>query len=126
VPGEAAVAIEHLSPAERRVFDLALRGLATKEMADELVLSEATISSHLTRIYAKFGVQGRIELLAKMAGVEVALPDDPVAVAAASPPRIELHRGSPRRSPSSAWPPAWWCPRAPSSLGRRCWCSASL
>jgi DNA-binding CsgD family transcriptional regulator len=58
---DASIALERLSPAERRVFDLALLGLSTKEIADELVLSEATIRGHLTRIYAKLGVQGRIE-----------------------------------------------------------------
>jgi DNA-binding NarL/FixJ family response regulator len=104
VPGEAAVAIERLSPAERRVFDLALRGLATKEIADELVLSEATIRGHLTRIYAKLEVQGRIELLARMASWASPFRTKPLL----SPrPPIEPRRGSPRRSPSSAWPLAW-------------------
>ncbi|MES2208611.1 MAG: helix-turn-helix transcriptional regulator [Chloroflexota bacterium] len=83
--GESSIALERLSPAERRVFDLALDGLSTQAIADELVLSEATIRSHLTRIYAKLGVQGRIELLAKMASEGfIAVPDDP-GVAAASP-----------------------------------------
>jgi DNA-binding CsgD family transcriptional regulator len=84
MPGEPSIALERLSLAERRVFDLALRGLSTKEIADELVLSEATIRSHLTRIYAKLGVQGRIELLARarMASVGVAIPNEPAAVAA--------------------------------------------
>jgi DNA-binding CsgD family transcriptional regulator len=82
MPGESSVALERLSPAERRVFDLALRGLSTKEMADELALSEATIRGHLTRIYAKLEVQGRIELLARMASVGAAVPNEPAAVAA--------------------------------------------
>ncbi len=57
-----------LTPAERRVFDLAVRGLPVKEIAAELVLSDATVATHLSRIYAKFGVRGRAELLARLAG----------------------------------------------------------
>lgn len=54
-----------LSPAERRVYEVALRGLQVKEIATELHLSEATVASHLSRIYAKLGVRGRAELLAR-------------------------------------------------------------
>lgn len=83
--GESSIALGLLSPAERRVFDKALDGLSTQAIADELVLSEATIRSHLTRIYAKFGVRGRIELLARMASDGfVAALDDPGA-ASSSP-----------------------------------------
>ena len=45
--------LERLSPAERRVFDLALDGRPTQGIAEELVITEATVRSHLTRIYAK-------------------------------------------------------------------------
>ncbi len=83
--GESSIALERLSPAERRVFDLVLDGLSTQAIADKLVLSEATIRSHLTHIYEKLGVHGRIELLARRASEGfVGGTDDPGA-AAASP-----------------------------------------
>lgn len=59
--------LERLSPAERRVFDLALDGRPTQGIAEELVITEATVRSHLTRIYAKLEVHGRIDLLGQVA-----------------------------------------------------------
>jgi len=53
-----------LSEREREVLDLALAGLAARAIADRLSLTEATVRSHLSRIYAKLGVAGRVELLA--------------------------------------------------------------
>jgi DNA-binding CsgD family transcriptional regulator len=57
-----------LSEREREVLDLALMGLSARAMADRLTLTEATIRSHLSRIYAKVGVSGRVELLAQLGG----------------------------------------------------------
>lgn len=57
-----------LSEREREVFDLALTGLSARAIADRLTLTEATIRSHLARIYAKLGVGGRVELLATFRG----------------------------------------------------------
>lgn len=77
----SAIDPQRLSPAERRVFDLAASGLSTLAIANELVLSEATIRSHLTHIYAKFGVQGRIELLARMADPRATVREGPSVAA---------------------------------------------
>ena len=57
--------LERLSGAERRVFDLALDGRSIQAIAGELVLSTATVRSHLTHIYSKLDVQGRLEMLAR-------------------------------------------------------------
>lgn len=78
--------LDRLSPAERRVYDLALDGRSTQSVAEELVLSEATVRSHLTRIYAKLEVRGRMDLLGKLAaeGSGIA-PSDLSAPATASP-----------------------------------------
>jgi DNA-binding CsgD family transcriptional regulator len=57
-----------LSPAERRVYEVAIRGLPVKEIAAELVVSEATVATHLSRIYGKFGVHSRAELIARASG----------------------------------------------------------
>lgn len=58
--------VDALSEREREVLDLALEGLTAREIAERLTLTEATIRSHLARIYAKRGVSGRVELLARM------------------------------------------------------------
>lgn len=56
-----------LTSAEQRVFALAAEGLSVREIAEMLVLAEATIHSHLSHIYAKLGVRGRVEMLARLA-----------------------------------------------------------
>jgi DNA-binding CsgD family transcriptional regulator len=57
-----------LSPAESQVLDVAIQGLSVRDIAQRLSLTEATIRSHLSAIYAKLGVSGRVELLARMNG----------------------------------------------------------
>ena len=57
-----------LSPREREVLDAAIEGLSVRGMARRLTLSEATVRSHLSAIYSKLGVSGRIELLARLKG----------------------------------------------------------
>lgn len=89
ITGDLATSLplDRLSPAERRVFDLTLDGRSTKSIADKLVLSEATVRSHLTRIYAKLEVRGRMDLLGRMAasgGAVTATIDSP-APSIASP-----------------------------------------
>lgn len=90
----AAVDLAALSEREREVLDLALTGLSARAIADRLTLTEATIRSHLSRIYAKLGVGGRVELLVQLNGQP---PDqgDP-----SSPPSVEI--AGPRRR--RVWP----------------------
>ncbi|MHB8129834.1 MAG: response regulator transcription factor [Mobilitalea sp.] len=52
-----------LSPAERSVFNLYIKGLSAKEIADEMFLSINTIKTHNKRIFSKLGVASREELL---------------------------------------------------------------
>lgn len=68
--------LDRLSPAERRVLDLALDGRSVRAIAESLVLTESTIHSHLTSIYRKLGIRGRLDLLARTAGGRpaIALP----------------------------------------------------
>jgi len=58
-------ALSALSAREREILDVALEGYSAREMARRLCLSEATIRSHLSAIYSKLGVRGRVELLAR-------------------------------------------------------------
>jgi len=52
-----------LTPREREISDLAMRGLSNRAIATELSLSERTVESHLRAAYVKFGVRSRAELL---------------------------------------------------------------
>jgi DNA-binding CsgD family transcriptional regulator len=54
--------VEGLTPAERRVAALVAKGQTNAEVAAALFLAERTVSSHLTRVYAKLGVRSRTEL----------------------------------------------------------------
>jgi DNA-binding CsgD family transcriptional regulator len=62
-----------LTPAEQAVLDQALTGVPARDIAEHLSLSEATVRSHLSSIYVKLGVSGRVALLAHFRG-ESALP----------------------------------------------------
>jgi DNA-binding CsgD family transcriptional regulator len=53
---------EGLTAAERRVAELAAQGRTNREVAAALFLSERTVESHLTHVYAKLGVRSRTEL----------------------------------------------------------------
>jgi DNA-binding CsgD family transcriptional regulator len=54
---------DQLTPAERRVADLAAEGLTNGEIARRLFLSVNTIETHLRRIYSKLGIRSRKELI---------------------------------------------------------------
>lgn len=53
-----------LSAREREVLRLVSRGTANREIAAELFISEATVKTHLTHIYAKLGVKDRAAAVA--------------------------------------------------------------
>jgi DNA-binding CsgD family transcriptional regulator len=56
-PGLSGVA--SLTPAERRVADLAAQGNTNREIAQALFVSEKTVETHLGHIYDKLGVRSR-------------------------------------------------------------------
>ena len=62
-----------LTPAEQAVLDQALTGVPARQIAEHLSLSEATVRSHLSSIYVKLGVSGRVALLAHFRAGELPL-----------------------------------------------------
>lgn len=55
-----------LTPVEQKVAALVAAGKTNREVAAALYLSERTVASHLTRIFAKVGVRSRTELASKV------------------------------------------------------------
>jgi ATP/maltotriose-dependent transcriptional regulator MalT len=51
-----------LTPAERRVADLAATGTTNHDIASALFISAKTVEVHLSRIYRKLGIRSRVEL----------------------------------------------------------------
>ena len=59
VPAE----LSSLTEREREVFVLIARGLSNDEIARELVVSEATVKTHVNRLIAKLGNRTRVQLV---------------------------------------------------------------
>jgi DNA-binding CsgD family transcriptional regulator len=53
--------IASLSPREHTALELAAAGLRSREIAERLGISEATVKSHLRRVYLKLGVTNRVQ-----------------------------------------------------------------
>ena len=58
---DASLAAERLTEREREVLEQLAQGRSTKQIAAELVVSEETIKTHLSRIYQKLGVSDRVQ-----------------------------------------------------------------
>jgi len=52
-----------LTPAEQRVAQLAAEGRSNREIASDLVVSVATVETHLRHIFAKLGINSRRQLM---------------------------------------------------------------
>ncbi len=55
--------IAALTEREREVTSLIGEGLKNKQIADRLLISETTVSHHLTSVFGKLGVSDRLELI---------------------------------------------------------------
>jgi DNA-binding NarL/FixJ family response regulator len=73
VPGEAArpAGFDELTERELEVFTLIGRGLSNREIADELVLGETTVKTHVSRVFSKLDLRDRVQavVLAYEAGI---------------------------------------------------------
>ena len=58
---EAEMVVDPLTEREREVLQLAAEGLANKQIALRLAISEHTVKFHLSSLYAKLGVTSRTE-----------------------------------------------------------------
>jgi DNA-binding CsgD family transcriptional regulator len=83
--GEQRDPRDELTRAERNVLRVLMTGAHNREIATRLCVSEATVRSHLTHIYAKFGVDGRAALIAAQRDGDGVPLRGPVS---AAPPRV--------------------------------------
>ncbi|MBP0456980.1 response regulator [Streptomyces montanisoli] len=60
----SAPGAEPLSAREREVLELVAKGSSNREIAKDLFISEATVKTHLTHLYAKLGVRDRAAAVA--------------------------------------------------------------
>jgi len=55
--------IKTISTREQQVIDLIVKGFSNKVIAEELFLSEQTIKAHLSKIFKKYNVSSRTQLM---------------------------------------------------------------
>jgi DNA-binding NarL/FixJ family response regulator len=58
IPDPVQVALQQLTPSERRVFEMVAEGKSSKEIAGELFIHYKTVENHRSQICEKLGLQG--------------------------------------------------------------------
>ena len=66
VPRHTPIGVESLTPSERRVAEMAARGMTNREIAAERYVTIKTVESHLRAAYDKLGIRSRGELPAAL------------------------------------------------------------
>lgn len=84
---------------ERRILALLNEGLSNKEIGQRLGLAEPTIKTRFNRLYKRFGVATRLQLLTTAIREGIVVPSQTTNYALGVA-RISLHRGSLRRMPT--------------------------
>jgi len=59
----ARIQVNNLSRQQQQIVEAIVSGYSNKEIAEELSVSERTVKYHITKIFNKFGVSGRMELV---------------------------------------------------------------
>jgi len=59
------VFIEELTDGERKVLELVASGVRRREIAEQLFISERTVSNHLQHIFEKLQVSSTVEMITK-------------------------------------------------------------
>jgi LuxR family maltose regulon positive regulatory protein len=67
-PGEE---IQDLTGREREVLQLLVKGLSYPEIAEQLVISPGTVKTHVSHIYAKLGVKGRMQVVRRVKELKI-------------------------------------------------------
>ena len=62
LPRFVAIGVESLTPSERRIAEMAAKGLTNRQIAQELFLTVKTIETHLHAAYDKLDIRSRREL----------------------------------------------------------------
>ncbi len=55
-----------LTKREREVFELLIHSHTTKDIADELFISEKTVRNHISNVILKLGVKGRAHAIIEL------------------------------------------------------------
>ena len=58
---------ESLTPTEHEAVGLVSEGLSNKDIAERMFISPRTVQTHLTHVYAKLGLDSRIQLVQEAA-----------------------------------------------------------
>ena len=55
-----------LTKREHQVFEMLIKNKSTKDIADELEISEKTIRNHISNVMQKLGVKGRTQAVIEL------------------------------------------------------------